>query len=311
MHRWRKFKNVQQEMARSGLRGGEYDDEEWSDGESEEEDSVEETDGDEDAEDEDGGTAVDYDLEFDVDRTARPEVDFERGEYEMTKEAVEQLMRTIRNRVKRADEDGEQDFEERQWHAVARAIVGAAHEMVFQVRVVCCIPLATCVDSILGRVAMLVKMDDGLWHVGTGLRIGEDNDGKPGLVVVYEDDDDEVFDLVHTALDMSVYSRRWFLVGKEKPAAGAKADAIADSRSRQELESDPSSLPRALKSCAHAGVHNDQCEFCDLGGTLWQCFHCNLVAHPACLDSQGGTRYINVDNEIEWCCSSCIKECKY
>ena len=69
-----------------------------------------------------------------MDRSARPEVDAHVGEYEVSKGVVEQLMRTARGRVRRMGEEGDEEWEGRQYSATVLACVGIAHEIVFQVR---------------------------------------------------------------------------------------------------------------------------------------------------------------------------------
>ena len=54
------------------------------------------------------------------------------------------------------------------------------------------------------------------WHVGSRLAVTEDDQGKVGLKVLYEDDEESggSFEIIHTELDMETYGRRWFLVGR-------------------------------------------------------------------------------------------------
>ena len=52
--------------------------------------------------------------------------------------------------------------------------------------------------------------------------------------------------------------------------------------------------------------HNDRCEYCDQGGEIWCCYHCNIVAHLKCLDADADSMYVNANGEREWVCAECF-----
>jgi hypothetical protein len=112
------------------------------------------------------------------------------------------------------------------------------------------------------------------------------------------------------ALDDKPYGSNTHWVFVEKKSRETSAVTGANKQKRAELEANPSVLIKAKVAEIYQGPHNSRCNYCDFGGKLWQCFHCNLVAHPACLDGDRDTSYLNADREVEWCCSVCIR-CHY
>ena len=45
--------------------------------------------------------------------------------------------------------------------------------------------------------------------------------------------------------------------------------------------------------------------------TVFCCFHCNIAAHPKCLDADPDSKYVNAEGECEWVCADCHGEYGY